>query len=206
MEKLFRTRLLKAMELRNLSQADMVKQTGISKGALSAYMNGEYLPKQINTYKLAKALRVDAAWLMGKEVEMEPLPQNILPLRLQKVPMLGSISGGEPIFVMEQQNNYALLNGENDVDFCLQVEGNSMQDAKISDGDVVFVRRQPCVDNGEIAVVLIDDEATLKRFYKTEKGIILKPENPDYQPLFYSAEDFKSVRVLGKAVLVQTKL
>lgn len=78
--------------------------------------------------------------------------------------------------------------------------------ARICDGDLVFVRQQPTVENGEIAVVLIDDEVTLKRFYKTDAGVILKPENSKYDPMFYTEEDFKDVRILGKAVMFQSLL
>lgn len=81
-----------------------------------------------------------------------------------------------------------------------------MIDARIQDGDLVFVRQQPTVENGEIAVVMIDDEVTLKRFYRTDGGVILKPENSKYQPMYYTAEDFKNIQILGKAVLFQSKL
>lgn len=206
MNEQFHKRLREAMLIRDMQQVDLVEKTGIAKSAISAYVNGEYLPKQINTHKIAQALRVDEGWLMGKDVDMEPLPPNVVPLNLYKVPILGSISGGEPIFVEEQRGSFVLLNGDNDVDFCLRVKGDSMRDARICNGDLVFVRKQSYVDNGEIAVVLIDSEATLKRFYKTENGVILKPENPNYQPLFYNQRDFKDVRILGKAILVQSKI
>lgn len=81
-----------------------------------------------------------------------------------------------------------------------------MIDARIQDGDLVFVRQQPTVENGEIAVVMIDGEVTLKRFYRTPTGVILKPENSKYQPLYFSEADFKDVRVLGKAVMFQSLL
>ena len=81
-----------------------------------------------------------------------------------------------------------------------------MIDARIQDGDLVFVRQQPTVENGEIAVVMIDGEVTLKRFYRTPIGVILKPENSKYQPLYFSEADFKDVRVLGRAVMFQSLL
>ena len=92
------------------------------------------------------------------------------------------------------------------VDFCLRVKGDSMIDARINDGDIVFIRKQPMVENGEIAAVAIDNEVTLKRFYKNNGGVILKPENSKYQPRFFTAEDFKNIRVLGKAVFFQSTL
>src|SRR5690606_38420934 len=99
------------------------------------------------------------------------------------------------------------VDGNIRVDFCLRVQGDSMIGARIQDGDIVFVRRQPTVDNGDIAVVLIDDEVTLKRVYITEQGIILKSENPAYQPIFVShQEEYRQVRILGRAVAFQSKL
>lgn len=201
----FHERLREAMGVRGIRQVDLVEQTGIAKSAISAYVNGDYVPKQINTYKIAKVLGVNEAWLMGKDVPMDPMPTNILSIKAKKVPLLGEIACGQPTYVAEEKGSYVLTNND-DIDFCLRVEGDSMIDAGIKAGDLVFVRSQPCVDNGEIAVVLVGDEATLKRFYKTDDGVILKPENPSYQPIFYKADDFERVMILGKAVMVQSRL
>ncbi len=205
MEEKFHVRLREAMEIRGVRQVDLVEQTGIAKSAISAYVNGEYIPKQINTYRIAKALGVDEAWLMGKDVPMEPMPANLKPLKTRKVPLLGKIACGEPIYASEEKESYVLTNSDS-VDFCLKVKGDSMKNAGIEEGDLVFVRSQSYVENGDIAVVLIEEEATLKRFYEADDGVILKPENPKYQPLFYTKKDFKSVRILGKAIMVQSKL
>ncbi|HLS52873.1 MAG TPA: S24 family peptidase, partial [Tissierellaceae bacterium] len=89
---------------------------------------------------------------------------------------------------------------------CLKVKGDSMIGARINDGDIVFIREQPCVENGEIAAVMIDNEVTLKRFYKNGGLVMLRSENPKYQPLMYTKEDFKQVRILGKAIFFQSKL
>lgn len=124
----------------------------------------------------------------------------------RRIPILGAIAAGEPIFAVENYDEFLEVHGALRVDFALRVKGDSMVGARIHDGDLVFVRRQPTVENGEIAVVLIDDEATLKRLYHTNGGVILKPENPKYEPMFYTHKDFKDVRVLGRAVLFQSKL
>ena len=81
-----------------------------------------------------------------------------------------------------------------------------MVGARIFDGDIVFIRRQESVDNGEIAAVAIDDEATLKRvyYYPSEGKIILMPENPKYAPLVYINEELESIKILGKAVAFQS--
>src|SRR5690606_17926679 len=149
--------------------------------------------------KLAKVLQTSEAYILtGTRVEA---------LQTKRIPILGAVAAGEPILATEDYEDYVELGDDGiRVDFCLRVKGDSMKDARIMDGDIVFVRRQPTVENGDIAVVLIDDEVTLKRFYITEQGIILKPENPAYQPMFVSHEDYRQVRILGRAVAFQSKL
>lgn len=95
-----------------------------------------------------------------------------------------------------------------DADFCLIMKGNSMNNARIMDGDIVFIRRQPEVENGEIAAVAIDDEATLKRFYRDEETgtITLVAENPLFPPMVFTAENQKNVYILGKATAIQGNL
>ncbi len=94
-----------------------------------------------------------------------------------------------------------------DVDFCLRAAGDSMIGARIYDGDIVFVRKQSSVDNGEIAAVLIDDEATLKRvyYYPDKNKLVLSPENPKYEPFVYIGEELDEVRILGKVVELRAK-
>lgn len=154
----------------------------------------ENMPVSVLT-PLARILGVSEAYLLSGE---HPAARRI--------PILGAIAAGEPIYAVENYDEFIEVTSGAEVDFALRVFGDSMIDARIHDGDLVFVRRQPTVENGEIAVVLIDDEATLKRFYRTDHGVILKPENAKYQPMYYTAENFKDVRILGKAVLFQSKL
>lgn len=208
MNNIFSERLQKAMTVRGIKQIELVEKTGISKSAISQYLSGAFVPKQKNTYKLADALNVDPAWLMGKDVDMEKKVnvQNIISYKTKRVPLLGEIAAGEPIYVCEEHSTYMEVGDGLDVDFCLKVKGDSMIDARINDGDIVFIREQPCVENGEIAAVLIDNEVTLKRFYKNDGLVMLKPENSKYQPLMYTKEDFKQVRILGKAIFFQSKL
>ena len=208
MNNIFTERLQKAMDIRGIKQVELVEKTGISKSAISQYLSGAFVPKQKNTYKLADALNVDPAWLMGKNVDMEKKVnvENIIPYKTKRVPLLGEIAAGEPIYVCEEHSTYMEVGDGLDVDFCLKVKGDSMIDARINDGDIVFIREQPCVENGEIAAVLIDNEVTLKRFYKNDGLVMLKPENSKYQPLMYIKEDFKQVRILGKAIFFQSKL
>lgn len=180
-----------------LSVDEVAKMLGKNRSTVYRYESDaiEDMPLSVLP-PLARILGVSPAYLLG----YEPEP------RTRRVPILGSIAAGEPILAEEEYEEYVELSVDMRVDFCLRVRGDSMVDARICDGDLVFVRRQPTVENGEIAVVLIDDEATLKRFYKTASGVILKPENSKYEPMFFTHRDFKQVRILGRAVMFQSML
>lgn len=151
--------------------------------------------------RLSEIFGVSPAYIMG----MTDI-RNAVSYEIRRVPMLGRIAAGEPIMASEEHGEYIAVGNGVHVDFCLRVQGDSMIDARIFDGDIVFIRQQPTVNNGEIAVVLIDDEATLKRVYITDDGVILKPENSKYAPIYVSKEEFKDVRILGKAVMFQSML
>ena len=125
---------------------------------------------------------------------IEPLPEFTL------VPLLGPIACGEPILADENIEDYVRANTDLRASFALRCKGDSMINARIFDGDIVYIRQQEDVDNGEIAAVLIGDEATLKRVYKYPNRLELRPENPTYAPLNYEGEELRNVRILGKAV------
>lgn len=183
-----------------LSADYVAKRLGKDRATVYRYESNdiENLPLSV-LEPLATVLGVTPQYLMGWE--------NILPYETKKVPMFGEIACGEPIFVCESRAEYYVeVDKSTPVDFCLRAKGDSMVDARILDGDLVFIRHQPTVENGEIAAVIIDDEVTLKRFYRSENGVILKPENAKYQPLYYTEKDFKDVRILGKAILFQSKV
>lgn len=185
-----------------LTLEEVGSMVGVSKSTVMKWETGfiENM-KRDKIALLAKALKKSPLWVM----DIEDLEETV-EYKTKKVPLLGSIAAGQPIYVCEDSQTYVEVDEKNNIDFCLKVKGDSMVDARICDGDIVFVRKQPVVENGEIAVVLIDDEATLKRFYKTDGGVILKPENSKYQPMYYTAKDFRQVRVLGKAILFQSNL
>ena len=132
---------------------------------------------------------------------------NILPLpKFKKIPLLGSIACGEPILASQNIDEYIKCPENVQADFCLRCKGDSMIGARIQDGDIVYIRIQPDVENGEIAAVLIGDEATLKRIYKKGDSVILQPENPVYEPLIFVREEINQIRILGKAVCFLSKV
>lgn len=122
------------------------------------------------------------------------------------LPVLGEISCGAPIFASETKGDYIPAPVGADADFCLIADGDSMIGARIYDGDIVFIREASEVKNGEIAAVIIDDEATLKRVYyfPEDEKLILAPENPRYTPLVFVGRELESIKILGKAVAFQS--
>ena len=120
---------------------------------------------------------------------------------MRKIPLLGSIACGAPILAEEHIDDYADMPRNISADFALTCKGDSMINARIFDGDIVYIRQQDTVESGEIAAVLNGDgEATLKRVRLFPDHIILEPENPMYPPKAYWHEEMNTVRILGKAV------
>ena len=215
----FSERLRRIMEERGMTQSELAQLSGVSKSSISRYISGAWKGKQDTVYNLAHVLNVSEAWLMGYDVPMErqqpaqstaaslvDTVSNLLPLpKTRKVPSLGTIACGEPILAQENIENYDRAPEGVNCDFTLKCKGDSMVGARINDGDIVYVRQQDEVENGEIAAVLVDDAseistATLKRVYLYENQIVLQAENPKYSPLVYTGEDMNKVRIIGKAV------
>ncbi len=209
-------RIQEALDMRGMKQSDLAERTGIGKSSISTYLTGEYEPKQRNLYKMAEVLDVNPSWLMGLDVPIDlttpPIPTSlrgradIFPIKRKKVPMLGKIAAGVPIFADEDYDTFVTCESDVKCDFALQICGDSMINAGIHDGDVVFIRKQPDVNDGEIAAVIIDDSATLKRVHKIPGGVQLISENPKYKPMYFTAENSDSIRIIGKAVAFQHML
>ncbi len=127
---------------------------------------------------------------------------------LRRLPLLGEIACGVPQFAEGGEESMIEVRTSVAADFCLRATGDSMTGARIHDGDLVLVREQPTVENGEIAAVVIRDEATLKRvyYYPEKKRLILYPDNPSYTPLVFTGSEIDEVRILGKAVALQSLL
>lgn len=132
---------------------------------------------------------------------LSSLAENILPIEnAKKIPLLGTIACGEPILAKENIEYEVDVPAHIRADFALRCKGNSMIGARIYDGDIVYIRKQPDVESGEIAAVLIGDEATLKRVYKYSDTVVLRPENPLYEELVYKKEEINKIKILGKAI------
>ena len=196
-----------------LTMADVAQSVGVSEATISRWESGDIANmKRDKIVSLAKALHVSPSFIMGwDEPETEDIVSsnkynNVFPIKTDKIPLLGDIACGEPIFASEDKESYVLAGTDIRADFCLRACGDSMINARIYDGDIVFIREQPMVEKGEIAAVIINDEATLKRvyYYPEQNKIILNPENPAYEPFVYVGEELNSIRILGKAIAFQS--
>lgn len=196
----------KRIELQ-MTQGDIADQIGVAISTVQRYEKG-----QIDKIKLpvveaiARVLGVSPEWLIGKTDVESPLTEsirfsNIIPMpKMNQIPLIGEIACGKPILAVEDTTDFVDIPDHIHADFALRCKGDSMINARIFDGDVVYIRSQPMVESGEIAAVLIDEEATLKRVHLFDDHIALEAENPMYKPLVYWGNDMNMVQILGKAV------
>lgn len=200
-------RLLQLIEDNDISYGELSKKTNIPKSALQRYATGETEKIPITRIEvIAKALNTTAQFIMGWD-ENESYNNDIFSIpginpipKTYKRPRLGTIACGEPILAEENIEAYDDIPDSIKCDFTLICKGDSMVNARINDGDIVYIKQQSQVDNGEIAAVLIDNEATLKRVYIYEDKVVFQPENTKYPPFVYTKEDMNNIRILGKAV------
>lgn len=186
-----------------LTLAQIADLMGVAEATVQRWESGNIKTiRHDKISKLADVLKVNPASLMGwEEAPVQDLPANIIPMpEMRKIPVVGSIACGAPILAEEHIEGHVDIPSNIHADFALTCKGDSMINARIFDGDVVYIRQQATVENGEIAAVLIDTEATLKRVRLHDDRIILEPANPLYDPLVFRAEEMNNVRILGKAV------
>ena len=196
-----KNRLRKAINIRNIRQIDLCEKTGISKSSISQYMSGYARPSDENIFLIAKALNVNEAWLLGYEAPMEK-NQKYVP----NIPILGEVACGLPMFAEQNIIGYTYTDKKDGVDFALYAHGDSMNAARIVDGDLVYIRQQSAVDNGEIALVLVDnDTATIKRFYDYGDKVVLRPEsfNPEHKEQVYTKAEH-TISIQGKVVFIKS--
>lgn len=202
-------RIRQVRQEQDVTQQELADYIGVSKQAVYKYENN--IVTNIPTDKvdaIAKRLKVSPAYLMGWEEQPTPKPTSPAPIppgfepmpKMKKIPLIGSIACGEPITA--EQNIEKMVDVPESIrcDFSLTCHGDSMVDAGIHDKDVVYIRIQPQVENGEIAAVRIDGEATLKRVYYNPGTLTLMPANPAYAPMVYTGSQLEEVHIEGKAV------
>ena len=200
---MFNERLKTLRIQRKMTQSELAKKIYISQPAYSKYEVGTASPNPETLSKIADALDVSVDYLLGSD--SQPARPGYI-----RIPVLGRVAAGIPIDAIEEVIDWEDISAEAAGDgeyFGLQIKGHSME-PKISDGDVVIVRRQPDVDSGDIAVVLVNgDDATVKRIKKSPQGVTLIPSNPAYEPMYYSNEEIESlpVQILGRVFELRAK-
>lgn len=194
---------------RKMSLEQLAEMVGTSRQTIYRYETGAISnvpPDKVES--LARALGATPAELMGwEEISTFNYIEGAEAVRQQRIPLLGNVSCGEPIFASEDYSTFVSAE-EVKADFCLRAKGDSMINARIFDGDMLFVKKQESVDDGEIAVVLIEDEATVKRVYydKENNVLTLMPENPTYKPMRFMNSQLNQIRILGKVISGQYKI
>ena len=200
-----RLRLLRTQK--GLSQMEFAKQIGVSKSSVNMYERGEREPGLETLELLADYFNVDMDYLLGKsdftnkyEWFHNSAPGNIIPLpEMKKIPRIGRIACGDPITAEENIEEYDEYPSGWHADFSLLCVGDSMS-PKIEDGDIVAIRCQQEVHNGEIAAVRIGDEATLKMVFLHQDYVELRPVNPAYPSIIRRLNEMEEIRIEGKAV------
>lgn len=190
---------------KNITQDELALKIGTTKQTIYKYENEivTNIPSQ-KIELISNALNTTPDYLMGwsdkSTDDLYSIPGiNPIP-KTYKRPRLGTIACGEPILAEENIETYDDIPDNIKCDFTLVCKGDSMINARINDGDIVYIKQQSQVDNGEIAAVLIDNEATLKRVYIYEDKVVLQPEKTKYPPFVYTKEEMNNIRILGKAV------
>lgn len=186
-------------------QEDLAERLCLDKTSVSKWENEKNLPNKNILEEMCNLFNVSMDYLLGRSDTANYFSfenfQNILPVSMNKtVPLVGTIACGAPTLAEENIEEYIKMDNSIHADFALRCKGDSMINARIFDGDIVYIRQQSDVDNGEIAAVLIDNEATLKKVYKYQNRIELRPENPTFPILNFEGDDLANIRILGKAV------
>lgn len=183
----------------DLTQTEFAREMGYPETTVSNWFNKNTYPRPDKIQDMANYFGVRRTDLTeNNEVQQAPLKNA------HSIPIVGTIAAGTPILAEENIEDYFVIDNRVNADFGLKVKGDSMINANIFDGDIVFIRQQPTLENGEIGAILLDDEATLKRFSKKENSVILQAENPSMTdwPRIYTDGN---IRILGKLVGVYSK-
>lgn len=197
----FSKKLKEAMHGKNMSAAELSRRTGISKARISQYTSGKFFPKADAIIKISDALNTSRDYFLGAE-------QSRTHSGSRHIPILGEIRCGIPSEAIEIFEGEVIVDLSVNADFCLYARGDSMKDARILDGDLVFIKKCNSIENGKIAAVAVDGEATLKRvyYYPEKDKLILLPENKDFEPLIYEGEMLNNISILGEAVMFVSNL
>lgn len=206
----FSIRLKKCLKEKNIKQAELARSTKITPSSISDWSKGKYTPKRDKLQIIAEYLSVNPAWLMGESdimdvdtIDTNSYASNDYSDDVSKLPILGTICAGDGVYIEEEYDEHIFIDQGMRADFALRVKGDSMIEAGIFDGDLVFIRQQNSVRNGKIAAVRLTEwnEASLKKIFVKNDNVILYPCNPDYEPIVT-----RNVEIIGECVGVYREL
>lgn len=199
-KKIFSTNLNYYMKRSGKNTADLAAELSFPFSTVSDWVHGKKYPRMDRVQIIADYFGIMKSHLT--EENGPPLPMNIVPLpKMREWPILGATACGKPLH-RETLDETVLAPEDIKADVVFRCIGDSMINARIFDGDAVFVRLQPEVENGQIAVVRVGDEYTLKRFYRHKDYVELRPENPTYHAIILRGEELSpdNFEVVGLAV------
>lgn len=208
----FGLRLRELRLINGFSQAALAKKIGVSKSSVNMYERNEREPGFETLEAIADTFNVDLDYLLGKSdvKNRYPITDFINSLSPVQLPVFGSVPAGIPIEAIQDILDYEEISGElarTGEFLALRIKGESME-PRIREGDVVIIRRQEQVENGEVALIMVNgNDATVKKFYKTDAGVTLIGTNPTFTPLTFTPEQVEQlpVRVIGKVVELRAK-
>lgn len=210
-KKIFANNLTYYMDLNNVDRNKLCKDLNYKYTTVSDWVNGVTYPRIDRIEELARYFNIDKSDLIEDRdkktnIDLNKIPGIIPITKTRRIPILGTIACGDPILAVENYDGYFIADPQIVTgDFALRCKGDSMIDANIFDGDIVFFKSTPSVDNGKIAAVIIDNETTLKKFYKNNTSIILQPCNSNYTPVVIAENDYKDTQIVGEMVGVYSR-
>ena len=197
---LFGEKIKAARLAASMTQKDLAKDIGVANTTISNWEKNISRPDPDQIELLCKTLNISTVQLFGELTSQSAIPPGFEPLpKMSLVPRVGAIACGEPILAEQNIETYDKVPEDWHADFTLVCKGDSME-PRIKDGDIVAIRKQPAVENGEVAAVRIGDEATLKRVYRYPDRLVLQPENPTFPPIVLVGEEINTVTIEGKAI------
>ena len=197
----FSIRFKQCLKEKNIKQAELARSTKITPSSISDWSKGKYVPKRDKLLAIAEFLEITPLPTSTNNhisEDTEELIDNI-----SKLPILGTICAGDGVYIEEEYDEHIFIDQGMRADFALRVKGDSMIEAGIFDGDLVFIRQQSSVRNGKIAAVRLTEwnEASLKKIFVKNDNVILYPCNPEFEPIVT-----RNVEIIGECVGVYREL
>lgn len=198
--------LTRYMEEKGINNRELADILGVSESTVGKWLLEKSIPRMGVIESMANYFGIEKSDLIEEQINLENIPGIKLVKNLINVPILGSVACGIPTMTEENFEGYFKLDPDlAKPDFSLYAEGDSMIDANIRDGDIVFFKQTPDVESGSIACVLLDDKVTLKKVIKTDDALILQPQNDAYKPIIIKENDYSTIKILGEMIGVYSK-